>query len=193
MSEKLKNLMIVAHPDDEIIFGGAELSRHENYKVICIGGDLKYRREEFIKAMILINCADFEIWGIDLKAVPDNTIKNQMTPKETQRIISKKIKNLIESENFEKIVTHEKNGEYGHNQHKMVHELVKENLNEKNIEKLHCFCLGENLLPPQELGKKLEAMQAYESESVLIDSIKGMNTNSKIVNWFLKEDIIKYA
>jgi LmbE family N-acetylglucosaminyl deacetylase len=193
MREKLKKLMIVAHPDDEIIFGGAELSRYENYKVVCVGGDLKYRRDEFFRAMVLIDCPDFEIWGIDLKAVPDNTIKNQITPKETEQAVSKKIKKLIESGNFEKIVTHEENGEYGHNQHKMIHRLVKENLKGKDIEKLHCFCLGEDLLPVREVGKKLEAMQAYESESVLIESIKGMNTKSKVVNWFLKEDIIKYT
>ena len=33
----VKKLMIVAHPDDELIFGGAELIKHgPEYKVICL-------------------------------------------------------------------------------------------------------------------------------------------------------------
>ena len=45
------HLMIVAHPDDEILWGGDEL-RRENYVVVCLtNGDNDVRRKEFFSVM----------------------------------------------------------------------------------------------------------------------------------------------
>ena len=47
--KKVKNLMIVAHPDDELVFGGAELIKYGIlYKVVCISyKNNKIRAKEF--------------------------------------------------------------------------------------------------------------------------------------------------
>ena len=48
---KYKKLMIVAHPDDEMIWGGSHLLEG-NYLVVCLtNGNNNIRKKEFIKVM----------------------------------------------------------------------------------------------------------------------------------------------
>jgi LmbE family N-acetylglucosaminyl deacetylase len=51
--KKVNKLMIVAHPDDELVFGGAELIKYgEQYKVVCISyKNDKIRSKEFQNVM----------------------------------------------------------------------------------------------------------------------------------------------
>ena len=56
--------MIVAHPDDEALFGGAELLSHPSeYKVVVIDeyhNDI--RRREFLDSMRFIGISEYEHW-----------------------------------------------------------------------------------------------------------------------------------
>ena len=62
----IDNVMIVAHPDDETLWGGEQLLK-ENYLVICItNGDNKIRKKEFEKVM-----EETKDYGIILN-YPDN-------------------------------------------------------------------------------------------------------------------------
>ncbi|WP_165842194.1 PIG-L family deacetylase [Paenibacillus xerothermodurans] len=115
-------LMIVAHPDDESIFGGTQLLQSKGWKVICVtNGYNPVRRKEFAKAMAKAG-ALFEIWkyrdrrhgGFDCARLTVD------------------LKQAISRKTVAKVVTHNLNGEYGHNQHKvlskLVHTLVAKNL-----------------------------------------------------------------
>ena len=54
--------MIVSHPDDESIFGGAALLREQGWKVICLtNGNDKIRSKEFCEEMKIAG-ASYEIW-----------------------------------------------------------------------------------------------------------------------------------
>lgn len=56
-------IMIVAHPDDETIFGGTQLLQEKGWLVICVtNGDNQVRCGEFTKVMKKID-AHFEIWN----------------------------------------------------------------------------------------------------------------------------------
>ena len=58
-------LMLVAHPDDELIFGGQELLESGGWKVIALtNGDSLERRLEFKKVMAAVG-ADYEIWNCE--------------------------------------------------------------------------------------------------------------------------------
>ena len=61
----IDKIMIVAHPDDEALFGGAELLTHpEEYKVVAVDEyHNEVRREEFRESMKFIGI------GQDIKAV----------------------------------------------------------------------------------------------------------------------------
>ena len=56
--------MITAHPDDEALFGGAELLTHsDEYKVVVIDEyHDEVRREEFRESMKFIGIKEYEHW-----------------------------------------------------------------------------------------------------------------------------------
>ena len=119
------NLMIVAHPDDEIIFGGNDLISENNWLVIVCTND--FSRQNMIKSVsknlnfdyILINHIDTQI-------------KNLRFHPEVLNILF----NIIKSNLWNKIVTHNSKGEYGHPQHILVHKMVCNlvfNLNYNNL------------------------------------------------------------
>ena len=60
----IDKIMIVSHPDDEALFGGAELLTHpDEYKVVVLDeyhNDI--RRREFLEAMRLIGINEYEHW-----------------------------------------------------------------------------------------------------------------------------------
>jgi len=60
----IDKIMIVAHPDDEALFGGAELlSYPKEYKVVVVDEyHSKIRRKEFKDSMEFIGITDFEHW-----------------------------------------------------------------------------------------------------------------------------------
>lgn len=130
---KVRNLMIVAHPDDELIFGGSQLLASDGWLVVCVtngsneAGNIysfnkaTSRIHEFIRVMNSLDCM-YEIWDYEdygLNANWDESITNN-------------IKGLLMSRRFEKIVTHSLYGEYGHPQHtkisRIVHSLRPDNL-----------------------------------------------------------------
>ncbi len=110
------NLMIVAHPDDETIFGGAQLIREDGWLVVCVtNGDNKVRRKEFTQVMNEVN-AEFEMWAFKDRWKGD--FDRPRLRSELARLLSRKP--------VRKVVTHNLQGEYGHTQHIALAELVRE-------------------------------------------------------------------
>ena len=112
------NLMIVAHPDDETLWGGAHLIE-DNYYVVCVTcGNVLYRDEEFKKIMMLTG-NDFEFLGY-----PDLVNGYISDWKNYSDSITKDLKRIIDSRDWNIIVTHNPDGEYGHFHHKKVSSMV---------------------------------------------------------------------
>ena len=119
--KKVNKLMIVAHPDDELVFGGAELIKYgEQYKVVCISyKNDKIRSKEFQNVMKQLNISNYEMW--DFK---DSLQDYVNTLDENISYEHKSFTNLL-TRKWEKIVTHNPIGEYGHPKHKRLFETVK--------------------------------------------------------------------
>ena len=127
-------LMIVAHPDDELIFGGQELLAEPGWMVVCItngsnrSGNLyslhraEKRIKEFITVMNSLNCK-YEMWDYE---------DNGFNANWDEKSLITKLKQLLDKNKFIKIVTHNLQGEYGHIQHKKISELVH-SLKPKNL------------------------------------------------------------
>lgn len=112
------SLMIVAHPDDETIWGGSHLI-NGNYTVLCItNGNNKKRKKEFMKVMEKTHSK-----GIIL-SFPDKTKGKRDNWKSCKKDIQREIKKEIDSKDWNKIVTHNPDGEYGHIHHKKVSKYV---------------------------------------------------------------------
>ena len=118
--KKVNKLMIVAHPDDELVFGGAELIKYgEQYKVVCISyKNDKIRSKEFQNVMKQLNISNYEMW--DFK---DSLQDYVNTLDENISYEHKSFTNLL-TRKWEKIVTHNPIGEYGHPKHKRLFETV---------------------------------------------------------------------
>lgn len=88
-------LMVVAHPDDESIFGGAALLSEQGWKVICLtNGDNETRSNEFRNVMRRVG-ASFEIWNY-----PD-ALKGSFDPRQLGKDLGK----VINKHKFQRIVT----------------------------------------------------------------------------------------
>ena len=111
-------LMIVAHPDDDIIWGGSHLI-DDDYLVVCITcGTNQTRVKEFEKVMDATN-DDYIMLGY-----PDKTNGKRDNWSSVYDKITNSLKSIIDYKDWDTVVTHNPEGEYGHIQHKMTSKIV---------------------------------------------------------------------
>ena len=121
------NLMIVAHPDDELLWGGAHLIK-DNYLVVCITcGTNQVRVNEFVRIMNETN--DKYI----MLGYPDKTNGERDSWDNHRSNISKDLNEIINLKEWNIIVTHNPDGEYGHQHHKMTSSITTENVITDNL------------------------------------------------------------
>lgn len=131
----INNLMIVAHPDDETIWGGAHLLE-DNYLVVCITcGTNRTRVEEFKKALAVSNDS------YAMLSYPDKTNNKRDDWSKVYNKIQSDLEKIIKLKNWKTIVTHNADGEYGHIHHKMTHNIVKSIYDKNNIDS-HLYFFG---------------------------------------------------
>ena len=124
--DRVNKLMIVAHPDDEMLWGGAHLIEGD-YLVVCVTcGVVKIRVNEFISVMNATN-SEYIMLGY-----PDKTNGQRDSWDNWRDKISKDIDGIIKLKDWELIVTHNPDGEYGHQHHKMTSSIVTNVLNDKS-------------------------------------------------------------
>ena len=131
---KAKKLMIVAHPDDDTIWGGAHI-RSGDYFIVCItNARNETRKAEFEKMLSITGNSGY------ILEYPDKVagIRDEWT--QVRDKIENDLERLMTCKDWELIVTHNKDGEYGHQHHKYPHSIVTE-LYDKNklTEPLYCF------------------------------------------------------
>lgn len=167
--DKVSKLMIVAHPDDETIWGGYHLLK-DDYLVVCITcGDNKIRVNEIKEALKYSNDK------LIMLNFPDKILGKRSDWNEEKEEIKQDIKKIIEYKKWNLIVTHNPEGEYGHEHHKMTSKIVTnlydgDNLyyfgkyySKKNIEKIE----KENKINENELINKNKMLKVYKSQSFI--------------------------
>ena len=146
--------MITAHPDDEALFGGAELLTHsKEYKVVVVDEyHSEDRREEFIASMKFIGIEEYEHWT-GYKGGEDY---------HREKLIYELLRVLRERD-YKKIVTHGENGEYGHPRHRATHDILAH----LRPEKLWCFGRGKRLGDDM-IEKKRKLLKCYRSQEEVL-------------------------
>lgn len=164
-------LMVVAHPDDECLFGGAQLLTSTGWKVLCVtNGDNEIRRKEFTKVMHVLNC-EFEIW---------NYYDSQFTP--FGNALFDDLKKVVVDKKWNKIVTHNFMGEYGHLHHMQINEIMK-----RICPNLWTFNFFGSPMCEDIWLKKLELIYMYESQrEICLEHIQNVK-NEKITRGSLKQ------
>jgi len=126
-----RNVMIVAHPDDEVLWGGANfLEVEKNILVVCLtNGANKIRKSKFESVMQLYE-VDFRIFDF-----PDNG--NVGFTENESLEICQEIDKIVNQDYVEKVVTHGPLGESGHIHHRQVSDIVSGTLQDSS--KLYFF------------------------------------------------------
>ena len=145
-------IMIVSHPDDEALFGGAELlSYPKEYKVVVVDEyHNEVRREEFRESMKFIGIENYEHWT-GFKGGEDY---------HREKLIYELLRVLRERE-YIKIVTHNKQGEYGHPRPRALHDI----LNHLRPDILWQFDKDRKRLSNKILIKKRDLLKVYGSQT----------------------------
>lgn len=176
--EGTDNLMIVAHPDDEIIWGASHLM-NEKYFVVCLtNGNNVTRRKEFESVLQKINTPYIML------NYPDKVRGKRDQWKNSEKDIKEDIKYIMNFKKWNTIATHNPKGEYGHLHHKKTSEYVREEyLNLKDGSSFYYFGnyekkknidrLSDNIkIPNDNLQKKFELMKIYRSQSKVDEHLK---------------------
>mgnify|MGYP001085990484 CR=1 FL=1 len=120
------NLMIVAHPDDETLWGGAHLL-NDKYYVVCVTcGNVDYRDREF---KTIMEKTQDEYTFLKYPDLVGGHISNWENDIDN---IKNDLDKIIKSRNWKTIVTHNPEGEYGHFHHKTLSFLVTKLFNDKD-------------------------------------------------------------
>jgi len=109
-------LLIVAHPDDEVLWGGLNLLLQTGWYVICsTHRNNPIRSKEFNKTMSYTGVTKWKMF--DVKDVEnEEDYYHSEFEKELKKISKYK---------WKLVLTHNEKGEYGHLHHQTVHSLVK--------------------------------------------------------------------
>lgn len=177
------NLMIVAHPDDESFWGSRELY-NKKYLVVCITcGTDSNRIEEFKETMNFTNDDYIMLGYVDL----DNGRKSDWQLE--YKYIEEDINKVLFSKDWEMVLTHNPEGEYGHIHHKLTNKIVTDNTNKENLYYFGRFYHNDipkdlNRLTNEEYEfKKNILVGIYKSQRHVFDAYEYMT---------YYEDVIKY-
>lgn len=133
--DQCSKLMIVAHPDDETLWGGGHLLDGGWFVVVLTNGYNQQRVTELTNALS-VSQTHFII--LDYPDLKKKKVKDDWTY--VQKGINKDVQTLLTYKKWNQIVTHNALGEYGHIHHKMTHQIVKKNaVNLKLDDQLYYF------------------------------------------------------
>lgn len=117
----MRNLAVVAHPDDEILFMGGTLHKlccdGEYCKIVCITHDKEHGRDpQFVEVCKMLG-ADHVQLNLEMGWKPH-------VPSWDMVWLRTKLGAIYHERPWDRIFTHNAQGEYGHPQHVKVHEAM---------------------------------------------------------------------
>ncbi len=155
MTEKSKRVVLVAHPDDEVLWAGGIVIRHPgDWTIICasVPRSDPIRAVKFKDACYVLNA---EPMLIDWQEPPANEPFLHL--------------DCIDLSPYDHILTHNAFGEYGHIQHKSIHNFVKRKYGKKQISTFGYRAGSKGIhridLTEFEEARKLKALKKYDHPS----------------------------
>lgn len=183
-------LMIVAHPDDEALWGGMQLLEGD-YFVVCItNGNNSVRRQEFYN--VLKKSGNDGI----ILSYPDKVLGRRDSWENVRAYIESDVEKIIKSKKWDMIVTHNPEGEYGHIHHKMTSGIVTDKCRENGIEDTLWYFgkyYGKNEVKKvyadveeydsEKLKQKEELLSLYVSQEKTINKLSHMNPYESLISY----------
>jgi LmbE family N-acetylglucosaminyl deacetylase len=159
-------LMIVAHPDDESLFGGEALTSASGWTVVCVtNGTHEQRRRDFIAAMTSIGANYTMLSHFDHLGSGNFNVR-----------LEEQLRELVAEFPYEMVVTHNASGEYSHPQHRAVHQFVRRVVTTQPL-----YVFGHSWLSRPRMSAAKRALIAhYESERRSIDFVRPLASRERL-------------
>lgn len=136
-----KGLIIVAHPDDEVLWAGGYIIRHREYewKIIAVCySNIQSRNSAFVKSCNRLGVHNYDNFDLTNNLNDDN--------------LGNKLKE-IDFNNYDLIITHDSEfGEYNHEDHKKIGKIVNK-LTMLACKELLNFCYKNFQYPEEKIDK----------------------------------------
>ena len=135
----MRALVIVAHPDDELIWMGGFILKNKDWTFdvisLCRKND-EDRAPKFKEVCKRLNVNYFNMGNLE-----DEDLNNVREEK-----IIKNIKTMLNGNKYDYVFTHGFNGEYGHKRHKEIYKAVKDMVKRKEliVKKIFYFSYKKN-------------------------------------------------
>lgn len=176
--EECDKLMIVAHPDDDLLWGGDHLAEG-GYFVLCLtNGNNERRSTEFEAMKETVGCR-----GLIL-SYPDKVADERSEWKYLRDSLYEDLSLILTCRDWTSIVTHNPDGEYGHIQHKITSERVTTACEDNQLtDRLLYFgkfywkkYLPDDLpkLDDESAARKREWLKVYESQAETVEGFGHM-------------------
>lgn len=185
--DNVDKVMIVAHPDDEMLWGGASLI-NDDYLVVCVTcGVDEERVKEFSKVMNATN--DKYI----MLGYPDKTNGERDNWDSSRDNIKEDLEKIFALKDWKLIVTHNPFGEYGHIHHKMTSELVTDKvINKDNLYYFGTYYSKKNIgkvikdmpsIDQETLNKKIKILKIYKTQIFIMTAFDQMIEHENWVSY----------
>lgn len=178
--EGTDKLMIVAHPDDDMIWGGAHLLEGGWFVVCLTHGDDSVRSDEFSRAVTESGNTPL------ILSYPDKVNFRRDDWSRVSDSIEADIETILKANEWQTVATHNPQGEYGHIHHKLTSALTTSAFTGTGSGKLMYFgkyysakklpgaAAGLTPLPDEKLAQKQELCRIYRSQERVMDKLSHM-------------------
>ena len=184
---RVESLLIVAHPDDETLWGSEELIKNK-YLVVCITCGTNKKREKEIEAALKISKDRLIVLD-----KPDKVRGKRSDWKHYKKQIEYELKYVIKKKKWNTIVTHNPEGEYGHIHHKITSNIVTKVYNKEKIGKLKYYGkyyskkrINQNKfareIPEDIYDMKIEMIDSYKSQAFIKNRFNQMYKYENLIN-----------
>lgn len=149
-------VLVVAHPDDEVLFFHSFLKKYRPYVLVCSGGSSFFRVHSFVKVL--------KAYGVK------GRIYDLGTDDQNVDLLKKRISKVLQLKDFEIIATHNQYGEYGHKMHKRVHNATKQSCSINVLCPAKRELITQYPIPKEEYEYKIKIFTTiYTSELFVLD------------------------